>query len=103
MALEAGDHQRAATIAEGLHPEAHPFRGCRAMYWVNYGQALARIRGRHDDAVLALRRAEKISPRRVHRNPLAREVIAGLLTRSRRDTPMDRELRRVAYRAGLST
>jgi sulfur transfer protein SufE len=34
VALEAGDHQRAATIAEGLRPEAHPFRGCQAMYWV---------------------------------------------------------------------
>ena len=65
----------------------HPFPDCQAVYWMDYGRALARIRGRHDDAVMALLRAEKISPRRVHRNPLAREVIAGLLARSRRDFP----------------
>jgi hypothetical protein len=101
VTLEAGDHGHAATLAEGLRPEVHPFRGCQAMYWVDYGRALARLRGRHDDAVMALLRAEKISPRRVHRNPLAREVIVGLLARSRRDSPAGRELRRMAYRAGL--
>jgi hypothetical protein len=41
---------------------------------------LARLRGRHDDAVRALRQAEKISPRRVHWNPLVREALAALLT-----------------------
>ncbi len=101
VALEAGDHQHAAIIAEGLRPEAHPFRGSQAMYWVDYGRALARVRGRPEDAALALLRAEKISPRRVHRNPYAREVIAGLLTRLHRDSPVGRELRRMAYRAGL--
>jgi hypothetical protein len=101
VALEAKDHERAATIAEGLRPEAHPFRGCQAMYWVDYGRALARVRGRQDDAVVALLRAEKISPRRVHRNPLAREVIAVLLARSRRDSPAGQQLRRMAYRTGL--
>ncbi len=99
--LETGDYERAAAIAEGLHPESHPLRGSQAMYWVNYGQALARLRGRHDDAVMALLRAEKISPRRVYRNPLAREVIAVLLARSRRDSPAGQQLRRMAYRAGL--
>ncbi|MGH3774928.1 MAG: helix-turn-helix domain-containing protein [Pseudonocardiaceae bacterium] len=99
--LEAGDYERAAAIAEGLRPEAHPFRGCQAMYWVDYGRALARLRGRHEDAVMALRRGEKISARRVHRNPFAREVLTGLLTRSRRDSPAGRVLRRMAYRAGL--
>jgi hypothetical protein len=68
------------------------------MYWVDYGRALARLRGRHDDAVMALLRAEKISPRRVHRNPFAREVIAGLLARSPRDSRIGRELRRIADR-----
>jgi hypothetical protein len=84
VALEAQDYERAVAIAKDLHPEVHPFQGCQAMYWVDYGRALARIRERHDAAVMALLRAEKISPRRVHRNPLAREVVAGLLTRLRR-------------------
>jgi DNA-binding XRE family transcriptional regulator len=102
VALEAGDYEGAVAVAEGLRPEAHPFRGCRAMYWVDYGRALARLRGRHDDAVMALLRAEKISPRRVHRNPFAREVIAELLALSPRDSRIGREMRRIAYRAGLS-
>lgn len=100
VALEAGDHQRAVTIAEGLHPEAHPFRGCQAMYWVDYGRALAQLRGRHDDAVKAFRHAERISQRRVHRNPYAREVLGQLVSRARRDA-VGRELRGMAYRAGL--
>ncbi|MCA1677297.1 MAG: helix-turn-helix domain-containing protein, partial [Actinobacteria bacterium] len=41
VALEAGDYEDAVTIAEGLRPEAHPFRGCQAMYWVDYGRAVA--------------------------------------------------------------
>lgn len=100
VALEAEDYERAVTIAEGLRPEVHPFRGCQAMYWVDYGRALARLRGRHGDAVRALRRAERISPRRVHRNPYARDVLSLLVSRARRD-PIGRELRGMAYRAGL--
>jgi transcriptional regulator with XRE-family HTH domain len=100
VALEAGDHQRAVTIAEGLHPQAHPFRGCQAMYWVDYGRSLARVRGRHDDAVRAFRRAERISPRRVYRNPYAREVLAKLASRARHDT-VGEKLREMAIRAGL--
>ncbi|MGH3887898.1 MAG: helix-turn-helix domain-containing protein [Pseudonocardiaceae bacterium] len=101
-ALEAGDHQLAVAVAEGLRPEAHPFRGCQAMYWVDYGRALARLRGRHDDAVMALRRAELISPRRVLRDPITRDVLAVLLRNSRRGSPADQELRGMARRAGLS-
>jgi tetratricopeptide (TPR) repeat protein len=100
VALEAKDYERAVTIAEGLNPQIHPFRGCQAMYWVDYGRALARLRGRHDDAVTALRQAERISPRRVHRNPYAREVLGQLLSRARRG-PIGRELRGLADRAGL--
>ena len=48
-----GDVERAAQIAEGLRPEALPFRSSQARYWVRYGEALARMRGRHEDAVRA--------------------------------------------------
>lgn len=72
----------------------------QAGYWLNYGRALAKLRGRREDAVRALRRAEVISPEEVHRNPLARETVAELLARARRDA-IGRELRGVAYRAGL--
>lgn len=100
VALESGDHSRAAALAERICPESlvNPTR--RATYWTGYGRALARVRGRQDDAVMALRCAEKISPGKVLRNPLARDVIGELVARSRRDA-VGRELRALAYRAGL--
>lgn len=100
-AVELGDHERAVAIAEGLHPERHPSRGSQALYWVHYGRALSRLRGRRDDAVLALRRTELISPHQVQRDPLARDIVGELLARTRRDSPGGRELRRMAARAGL--
>jgi hypothetical protein len=70
----------------------------QAGYWVTYGRALAlaRVRGRRDDAVAALRRAEEISPYRLYRDFFATELIA----RSREDS-LGRELRGMAHRAGL--
>lgn len=67
---------------------------------MDYGRLLARLRGRRNDAVRALRRAETISPNRVRRNPFARDTLAELVARSR-DDALGRELRGMAYRAGL--
>ena len=53
------------------------------MYWVDYGRALSRLRGRRDDAALALRRAEVISPNYLHRDPHARDTLGELLVRAR--------------------
>ncbi len=100
-AVEIGDHQRAVAIAEGLHPQRHPHRGSQALYWVQYGRALSRLRGRRDDAVRALRRAELISPHQVQRDPLARDILGELRARTHPDSPIGRELRRMAARAGL--
>lgn len=100
LALEAGEPDRAVRIAEGLHPERNPFPASRVYHWVGYGRALARLRGRQDDAVRALRRAETIHPHRVQRDPFVRDVLARLLARSHRDA-VGRELRAMAYRAGL--
>lgn len=99
-AMEAADHEQAVRVAESLAVRSHPLRSRQADYWVTYGRALARLRGRHDDAVLALRNAELILPHYVQRDPLVRDVLAELLTRSRRDA-VGRELRGMAYRAGL--
>jgi transcriptional regulator with XRE-family HTH domain len=99
-ALEAGDHELAVATAQDLHPEVHPNLPRRAVYWVEYGRALARVRGRQDDAVMALRRAETISPLHLHRSPFARDTLAELVARSRHDA-VRRELRGMAYRAGL--
>jgi len=98
--LEAGDYAQAAAVAEQLDPRRIPSPQRRAAYWADYGRALARIKARRDDAVWALRRAELISPARVHRHPFTRETLAELVARSRHDA-VGRELRGMAYRAGL--
>lgn len=101
LALEADEPDLAVSIAQNVRPERHPVPVMRTYYWIDYGLALARLRGRHDDAVVALRTAEDLFPAMVLRDPMVRDVIAGLLARSRRDSPMDRQLRGMAYRAGL--
>jgi transcriptional regulator with XRE-family HTH domain len=101
LALEAGEPDQAVSIAHDVTPERHPFPVNRAHYWIHYGRALARLRGHRDDAVMALRTAEDLFPTKVHRDPMVREVIAELLVHSRRDA-VGRELRRMAFRAGLS-
>jgi hypothetical protein len=98
-ALEGRDYERTVALAKTVIPERIQASSRRAGYWMNYGRALARVR-RREDAVLALRRAEKISPDEVQRNPFVREVLGELLVRSRRDVS-GRELRGMAYRAGL--
>jgi hypothetical protein len=100
LALEANEPDRALSIAEDVRPEQHPWATRQAAYWVHCGRALTRVRGRCDDAVMAFRRAETISPHHVHRNPMVRDVLAELVARSRRDAS-GRELRGMAHRAGL--
>ncbi len=100
VARGVGDHERAVTIAEGLYPGmADPAR--QGYYWVDYGLALARLRGRHSDAVRALRRAELLSPHRVQRDSMVRDTLAVLLRQSRRGSVADEELRGMVRRAGL--
>jgi len=101
-ALEAKEPDRAVSIAQNLHPERHPRAVSQAYYWMNYGRALAQLRGRRDDAVRALRNAEDIFPTKVHRDPLVRDAIATPLPGMRRDA-IGTELRRMAHRAGLPT
>ncbi|MGH3709874.1 MAG: helix-turn-helix domain-containing protein [Pseudonocardiaceae bacterium] len=98
-AIETRDYERTIALAETVTPARIQASSRRAGYWMNYGRALARVR-RRDDAVKALHRAEKISPEEMQRNPFVRDVLAELLARSRRDAA-GRELRRMAYRAGL--
>jgi len=100
LALEAGEPDRAVRIAEGLHPEQNPFPSHRVYHWVGYGRALARLRGRHDDAVRALRRAETIHPHRVQRDPMVREALSQLLTRTGTVVNRDRHTQDSALRAG---
>jgi hypothetical protein len=101
LALDAGEPNQAVQIARQIQPERHPFLVNRSHYWVLCGRAFTRVRGHHDEAVMALRKAEDLFPAKVLRNPIVGEVLGELLTRSRRDSSIDRELRGMAYRAGL--
>lgn len=99
-ALEAGDYDLTVRLAHEVDPRRHANRSRQAAYWIDYGRALAHTRGRRDDAVMALRQGEKLSPLHVLRNPLVREVMAELMAKAKRDA-VGRELRGMAYRAGL--
>ncbi|WP_280397386.1 helix-turn-helix domain-containing protein [Nocardia carnea] len=99
VALEAGEHQEAAAIAETVDPRALSATR-QAAYYREYGRALARLPKRQTEAVLMLRRAEKISPARIHRHPFMRAVLTELLARAKKDA-VGRELRGMAYRSGL--
>jgi transcriptional regulator with XRE-family HTH domain len=100
VALDLKDYDQAVVAAEGVNPRMHSNRSRQAAYWAYYGRALTRVRGRHDDAVRALRQAELIVPHRVQRDPFTRDALSVLLAHSRRDAS-GRELRGMAYRAGL--
>lgn len=100
LALEADEPDQVVSIAQGVDPDRHPFPVSRSIYWLHYGRALARLRGRQDEAVRSLRKAEEINPILVRRHPMAREAIAALVPGARRDA-VGRELRAMAYRAGL--
>jgi tetratricopeptide (TPR) repeat protein len=99
-AMEAADHDQAVRVAEQLAPQSHPLRSRQADFWVTYGRALTRTRGRRDDAVRALRTAEQILPHYIQRDPFVHDVLAELVVHARADTT-GRELRGMAYRAGL--
>lgn len=100
VALESGEHSEAARIAAGINPAELPSPTRKAAYYRDFGRALARLPRRQDDAVLMLRRAEQISPARIHRHPFMRSILAELLVKAKRDA-VGRELRGMAYRAGL--
>ena len=101
LALEAKEPDRAVNIGQNVNPARHPLPVAQAQYWLHHGRALAQLRGRHDDAVRALRTAEGIFPTKVLRDPFVRDTLAVLLRSSRRGSPMDQELRGMARRAGL--
>lgn len=99
-ALEAEDYAEAARIAATVNPDALTVRARRAVYWRDAGRAAARLPRQRDRAVEMLRRAEQISPDHVQRHQFTRSVIAELVSRAKRDA-VGRELRGMAYRAGL--
>ena len=100
VALEAGEHERAAELSDQVDLSALPPKR-HVNYHVNRARALSQIVSRRHDAVLSLRAAEKISPDSVRRAPATRRLLGELVTRTR-DEALGRELRGMAYRAGLT-
>lgn len=100
LAIEASEPDRAMSVASTVEPRGHPFASRQATYWVDCGRALVKLRGRREDAVQAFRTAEEIFPARVQRNVLVRETISAMMLSARRDA-IGKELRGLAYRAGL--
>jgi hypothetical protein len=98
-ALERGEPDEAVRVAESLNPRDHPYPARRAMYWLGYGRALTRV-GRRDDAARALLRAERLHKTLTLRNPFIRDTLAELVAHSK-DDALGRDIRGMAYRAGL--
>ena len=84
VVLEGGDYSRAAVMVETIRPKLLDNPTRRATYWTGYGWALARVRGRQGDAVIALRRAEKISPGKVRATPFIVRVHPSVTERNGR-------------------
>ena len=100
-ALEVGAHAEAARIAEMIRPELLPSPTRVAAYWRDRGRALAHLPKRRGDAVVMLRRAERISPEHVLRHPATLSTISMLASRGSLRNEIGRELQGLAHRAGL--
>jgi transcriptional regulator with XRE-family HTH domain len=95
LAVDAQDPDMALTTAKQIDVKALPSRGRMAALAIEEGRALAML-GRGDDAARQLRRAEKLSAARVHKNPMVRELVADLYDRA-----ASRDLRGLAWRMNL--
>jgi transcriptional regulator with XRE-family HTH domain len=97
-ALESGDSDEAIRVARTVDPRRHAYPSVRATYWLDYGRALTRVH--RDDAARALLRAERLHKTLTLRNPFIRDTLAELVAHSK-DDELGRDIRGMAYRAGL--
>lgn len=74
---------RAVAVAQGVRLEAIPSLSRRSMFYRHLGLALAQERGREQDAVRMLARAEAITPGKLRLDPLATHTVEHLLSRAR--------------------
>ena len=102
LAVELGDLGRVPELSEDIRPERVASWSRQGAYYVDLARALATVRGRADDAVAALSRAESLSPVATRVNVWSRETVSDLLRRVKRDARAGRELRGLAYRMGLA-
>ncbi|MGH3764652.1 MAG: helix-turn-helix domain-containing protein [Pseudonocardiaceae bacterium] len=101
LAVERGDGGKVRELARGIDTTGVMSASRRAGFYSDLGRGLATERAHRQDAVAALRTAERLAPQRVRANPFVREVVTDLMRRARRDA-IGRELRGMAYRMGLA-
>jgi transcriptional regulator with XRE-family HTH domain len=102
LTIELGDPGRVAELRESIVPEQMASWSRQGAYHADLGRALAMDKGTRDDAVMALVRAEQLSPVSTRANVWVRETVRDLLVRMKRDAAVGRELRGMAYRMGLA-
>jgi transcriptional regulator with XRE-family HTH domain len=82
--VDGGDPGRAAEIARTVDPNVIPAGFRQVFFYADTARALARLRGRDQDAIRFLLIAERVAPQHVYTSALARETSRALLDRSRR-------------------
>lgn len=97
--MEAGNAEQALTYADAVEPRHLASSNRRAALRMEKARAYAML-GKDADAVRELRQAERLSPAQTHHHPLIRELVADMLTRSRREAG-GRDLRGIAWRMNL--
>lgn len=100
IGVELGHGARVTEVASTVHLDSIS-QGRQASFWMEYGRGLLTERKTLEKGVAALVRAERLAPQQVHTNVFAREAVAGLLTKARRDAG-GRELRGLAWRMGIA-
>jgi hypothetical protein len=103
LALEGDEDTDAVTLADEIAPrlpELPPKRQVTGN--IGCARAWLTVPGRRPDAAAALARAERVSPESVTRSPLARRVLAGLVTTTRADA-LGPVITGMVHRAGWQT
>lgn len=98
IAAQLGEGDRAPDLARAVDTAAVPAVH-QAMLAANVGHGLGQAR-RGDDAVRALRQAERIAPQRMRTSQHVRSLVMALLGQRMRPASL-RELRGLAYRVGI--
>ncbi|MFL6123493.1 helix-turn-helix domain-containing protein [Actinophytocola sp.] len=99
-ALELGDHAKAAALADTINPTDLPIDSRRTTFLIERARALHGLKRPDEEVVRLLLSAEKVGPIRMRANPFVREIVATMVTRTRRES-VAREARGLASRMGL--
>jgi transcriptional regulator with XRE-family HTH domain len=99
---DGGDPDHATRIAATTNPNVLGIANRKVFYFTDSARALARTRGKEQEAIRLLLAAERLAPQHIHCSMLVRETARALLDRSQRQatgTP----LRALCHRLGMPT